>query len=96
MVPEKTKSGNLNRSKIVAQPEEGARGSKDNSECATVRVGNKPPAEAVRQIDRDANKGKTLQCIDIQIGDGGNNPRDRNVPLQQDRDKQKTADMVHE
>jgi hypothetical protein len=47
-VPEQTHSGSMNRSKIVADPQEGSRASgKSNDEEATLRKGNLPKSEAV-------------------------------------------------
>jgi hypothetical protein len=56
-MPEETKSGNLNRSKMVAQPEAGARGSKSNDAEATLRKGNIPASSAVTTVSPDENKG---------------------------------------
>ena len=58
MVPEKTHSGNLNRSKVAADPEEGARSAgKDNSPEATLRKGSLPGSSEVTTVDRDKNEG---------------------------------------
>jgi len=43
---------------------QGSGGSKDNSECATLREGNKPKAEAVRQAV--PQKGKAVEMAEQQ------------------------------
>ncbi len=55
-------NGNLNRAQIDAKPKQGTSGSKDNSECATLRLGNLPRSEAVREIDRDKNAGAAVKA----------------------------------
>jgi hypothetical protein len=50
-------NGNLSRARIDAKPKEGASGTKDNSECASLRLGNLPQSLAVRQVDAEKNAG---------------------------------------
>lgn len=65
--PAETHSGSMNRSKINGTPEMGTRGNKDNSECATERKGNLPPAEAVRQAEEV--KGAHAAALKPQLGE---------------------------
>lgn len=76
MVPKTTKSGNLNKSKIAADPQAGTTKTKDNSECSTLRAGNLPKASGVTTINRDANKGKTVK---IASSCPDNNPKKRST-----------------
>jgi hypothetical protein len=41
---------------------EGTYGSKDNSECASLRVGDLPKAEKVVEINPEANAGAAVVC----------------------------------
>jgi len=75
-VPEKTHSGNLNRSKVVAQPNAGARpmaGKTCNPDSAITDAKKYTP-EAVRQIDPNVNKGLTKRLASDNL-DG--NPKAR-------------------
>ena len=74
-------SGNLNKSKApMPEKGEGICGNKDNSETATLRLGNLPKAEAVTTIDRDANKVKAVKCAQKQnTSDEKTWPKGRNV-----------------
>ncbi|HET9280358.1 MAG TPA: hypothetical protein VFR24_00150 [Candidatus Angelobacter sp.] len=77
-VPEKTHSGNLNRSKVVAQPDAGARqmaGKTCNADSAITDAKKYKP-EAVRQVDPNANKGVVAKCVEQQ-GGTQNNPKRR-------------------
>ena len=73
-MPEQTKSGNLNRTKVAAQPEAGTRGVKDNSTEATLRKGSLPGSSAVTTVSPDVNKGKATELASANI-DG--NPKKR-------------------
>jgi hypothetical protein len=54
----KTHTGNLNRSQVDANPQQGMHSAgKDNSECASLRIGNLPKAEAVRTLPVEGEKG---------------------------------------
>lgn len=77
-MPEETKSGNLNRSKVVAKPEAGARGSKTNDCEATLRKGNIPASSAVTTVSPDSNKGLAKKLAAANI-DGNPKKRTRNV-----------------
>jgi hypothetical protein len=65
-VPEKTHSGVLNRSKIESTGVEGTRGTKTDDCEATLRKGNLPKSSEVTTVDRDANKGKAIECAENQ------------------------------
>jgi hypothetical protein len=41
---------------------------KDNSECATLRVGSLPKSEKVTTVSNDVNKGAALRCVVQQCG----------------------------
>ncbi len=76
-----THTGNLNRSKIAAKPDEGVHSAgKSNSPEATLRNSNKPQASAVTTVDRDANKGKCILAAQKQnTSDEKSWPHGRNV-----------------
>jgi len=48
----------------TAPLEQGCHGSKDNSECASLRMGNLPKAEAVRQAT--VSSTKAVECAERQ------------------------------
>jgi hypothetical protein len=71
-VPEQTHSGQLNRSKIVAQPEAGARKMagktcEPDSAMTDAKVLDKAP-EAVKEVDMNANKGAAYDAMKKQQG----------------------------
>lgn len=45
---------------------QGTSGSKDNSECATLRIGNLPQPSEVEEIDPDANAGACVAAANRQ------------------------------
>jgi hypothetical protein len=61
-----TPSGNLNREKVPATPQQGTRGSKDNSEVATLREGSLPKVEKV--LDAKEVKGACIDAVKKQCG----------------------------
>ena len=65
-----------------------------NDKEATLRKGNLPKAEAVREAE--VVEGACLKCVDQQIGDGGNNPRARSVSTDAKRDSENYHDISHE
>lgn len=80
--PDKTHSGNLNRSKVVAQPSAGARpmaGKTCNPDSAITDAKKYTP-EAVRQVDPNANKGLVAKCVEQQ-GGTENNPKKRTAAV---------------
>ena len=61
-MPEQTHSGNLNRTKVAAQPEEGTKSAgKSNDPEATLRKGSLPGSSAVTTVSPDVNKGKAKE-----------------------------------
>jgi hypothetical protein len=40
----------------------GVHGTKDDSECSSLRIGNLPKSEKVREISNDVNAGKAVEC----------------------------------
>ncbi len=57
-----THNGSLNRSKIVAKPDEGMHSAgKSNGEEATLRKGNLPKSEAVRTLPLTGGK-EAIEC----------------------------------
>ena len=78
-MPEQTHSGELNRTKVAANPEEGTKSAgKDNSPEASLRKGSLPGSSAVTTVDRDANKGKAIELASANI-DGNHKKRTKNV-----------------
>jgi hypothetical protein len=78
-MPEQTHSGNLNRTKVDANPEAGAKSAgKSNDAEATLRKGSLPGSSAVTTVDRDANKGKAKELASAN-DDGNPKHRTRNV-----------------
>lgn len=74
-MPEQTHSGNLNRTKVAADPAEGAKSAgKTNDPEATLRKGNIPTASKVTTVNPDANKGKAKELASANT-DG--NPKKR-------------------
>lgn len=68
-MPNETHSGNMNRSKIVADPQDGSRASGKTNDCeATLRKGNLPQAEKVTTVDPNVNKGVHAECVKKQCG----------------------------
>lgn len=61
-----------NRSKM-----EGCYGDKTDHETTTLRAGSLPKPEEVKTVDRDENKGKTVECAAEQNGmhDSSKKPR---------------------
>jgi hypothetical protein len=58
-----THPGNLNKSQQPAPDRrEGTFGVKSNNETATLRSGNLPKVEAVKEVDHDANKGAAVKA----------------------------------
>lgn len=53
-------SGNLNRARIDAKPKEGTSGNKDNSECASLRIGALPQPCKVTEVDPEKNAGAAI------------------------------------
>jgi hypothetical protein len=45
---------------------EGTFGKKDDSECASLRLGKLPRADAVKSIGASANDGKSVECAEKQ------------------------------
>jgi hypothetical protein len=73
-------NGNLNRARIDAKPKEGARGTKDNSECASRRIGNLPKPSKVTTVDPEKNAGAAIAAARRQnISDGKSYAKGRNV-----------------
>lgn len=74
-MPEQTHSGNLNRTKVAAQPEEGTKSAgKDNSPEASLRKGSLPQSSNVTTVSADTNKGLAKKLA----GDNDNgNPKHR-------------------
>lgn len=78
-MPEQTKSGNLNRSKVAANPEEGTKSaSKSNDPEATLRKGSLPQSSAVITVSPDVNKGKAKELASAN-DDGNPKHRTTNV-----------------
>lgn len=75
-MPEETKSGNLNRSKVVANPDAGTRqpAGKSSEPDAVLRKGNTPKESAVTTVSPDENKGKAKELASANT-DG--NPKKR-------------------
>jgi hypothetical protein len=65
-----TTSGAMNREKVIATPQMGTRGTKDNGCEATLRSGNLPEAEKV--TDAVEVKGAHAEAVAVQT----NNPPD--------------------
>jgi len=61
---------NLRTSKNGVQPTAGTRGAKDNSECASLRIGDLPKPEAVT-TDLDPNKNACTDAAERQNGGNG-------------------------
>ena len=72
-------SGNLNRARIDAKPREGTSGTKDNSECSSLRPGNLPQAEEVTVVDADKNSGAAIAAAQRQNESDEMGPAGRNV-----------------
>jgi len=78
-VPETTHSGQLNRTKVAAQPEEGVKSAgKSNDPDATLRKGSLPGSSAVTTVNPDANKGKAKELASAN-DDGNPKHRTTNV-----------------
>jgi hypothetical protein len=68
-MPAETHSGNLNKSKVAANPQEGSRASGKTNDCeATLRKGNMPQASKVTTVDPNVNKGVHAECVKKQCG----------------------------
>jgi len=68
-VPQKseTHNGNLNRSTMAAKGKEGTESmGKSNDPNATLRSNNMPKAEAVKEVDRNANAGAAVKAAKTQ------------------------------
>jgi hypothetical protein len=61
-----------NRPKVSADPQMGTRGTKDNSECASLRQSNLPKPEKVTTIQANVNPGAAVKCA---VAQGSNNNR---------------------
>jgi len=73
-------NGNLNRARIDARPKEGTSGTKDNSECASLRVGALPQPSKVTEVDPEKNAGAAIAAARRQnTSDGKSYPKGRNV-----------------
>ena len=77
-MPEQTHSGQINRTKVDANPEAGTRGSKSNDPEASLRKGSLPGSTAVTTVNPDANKGKAKELASAN-DDGNPKHRTRNV-----------------
>lgn len=63
-----TPSGNLNRERVQATPEMGARAVKGKSNEADGNLIDPPKAEPVTEVDVDANKGACVAARKVQSG----------------------------
>lgn len=78
-MPEQTHSGQLNRTKIDAQPEAGVKSAgKSNDPEATLRKGSLPSNSAVTTVSPDVNKGKAKELASAN-DDGNPKHRTTNV-----------------
>lgn len=76
-----THNGNLNRSKVASTGTDGQKSTGKSNDCeATLRKGSLPKAEAVRTVDRNANKGACVKAAQKQnTSDEKSYPKGRNV-----------------
>jgi len=63
---------------------------KSNLPTETFRDGKQPKPEAVTTIDPDANKGKTIECVNQQSGNGDSDVSKRTANSWAVKDKQIT------
>jgi hypothetical protein len=63
-----------------APVEQGAHGNKDDSECASLRIGNRPKPSKVTTVDPEKNAGAAIAAARRQnTSDGKSYPKGRNV-----------------